>query len=103
MDPSFSEERSRIQIKIKYVFLCISGVKVQTGEHSSIQDAQAAVRLYTMVRTEWESAIREKHKGSFHGKKKPKNELNNKPSILSSIQKDLSSSGTRKYVDSDSD
>ena len=26
------------------------GVSVQTGEHSSVQDAQAAVRLYTMVR-----------------------------------------------------
>ena len=27
---------------------------VQTGEHSSVQDSQAAVRLYTMFRTEWE-------------------------------------------------
>jgi hypothetical protein len=25
-------------------------VTVQTGEHSSVQDAQAAVRLYTMFR-----------------------------------------------------
>ena len=27
---------------------------VQTGEHSSVQDSQAAVRLYTMFRSEWE-------------------------------------------------
>ena len=26
------------------------GVKVQEGEHSSVQDSQAAVRLYTMHR-----------------------------------------------------
>jgi hypothetical protein len=30
-------------------FFC-EGVTVQTGEHSSVQDAQAAVRLYTMFR-----------------------------------------------------
>ncbi len=30
------------------------GVSVQEGEHSSVQDAQAAMRLYTMFRKEWE-------------------------------------------------
>ena len=32
------------------------GVKVQTGEHSSVQDSQAALRLYTMFRKDWEAA-----------------------------------------------
>jgi len=31
------------------------GVKVQTGEHSSVQDSQAALRLYTMFRKDWEA------------------------------------------------
>merc|ERR1719187_534459 len=36
------------------------GVSVQTGEHSSVQDAQAAMRLYTMFRKEWEDSIEAK-------------------------------------------
>lgn len=36
------------------------GVKVQQGEHSSVQDAQAAMRLYTMHRKKWEKEIRER-------------------------------------------
>lgn len=38
------------------------GVKVQEGEHSSVQDAQAAVRLYTMFRRDWEKAVDERKK-----------------------------------------
>merc|ERR1712107_383771 len=61
------------------------GVEVQSGEHSSVQDAQATVRLYTMVRNEWE-----KQKGGHgRGKKKPKKELNNKSSLLTGVQQDL--------------
>ena len=30
-------------------------MKVQTGEHSSVQDSQAALRLYTMFRKDWEA------------------------------------------------
>ncbi|XP_074871693.1 RNA exonuclease 4 [Carettochelys insculpta] len=37
-------------------------VKVQTSEHSSIQDAQAAMRLYTLVKKQWEAAINAKSK-----------------------------------------
>jgi len=78
------------------------GVKVQTGEHSSVQDAQAAVRLYTLVRNDWEKEIKEKHKLSkFRGKKKVSKELNNKSSLLSGLQAELSSTGTKQYVDSD--
>ncbi|KAM3911551.1 RNA exonuclease 4 [Leptodactylus fuscus] len=39
----------------------ILNVKVQTGEHSSIQDAQAAMRLYTMEKKNWEAAIKAKY------------------------------------------
>ncbi|XP_067397963.1 RNA exonuclease 4 [Emydura macquarii macquarii] len=37
-------------------------VKVQTSEHCSIQDAQAAMRLYTLVKKQWEAAINAKSK-----------------------------------------
>lgn len=36
------------------------GVKVQDGEHSSVQDAQAAMRLYTMYKGTWEKEIKQK-------------------------------------------
>lgn len=36
----------------------ILSVKVQTGEHSSVQDAQAAMRLYTMEKKNWEASIK---------------------------------------------
>ncbi|XP_044161381.1 RNA exonuclease 4 [Bufo gargarizans] len=39
----------------------ILNVKVQTGEHCSIQDAQAAMRLYTMEKKNWEAAIKAKY------------------------------------------
>lgn len=39
----------------------ILNVKVQQGEHSSVQDAQATMRLYTMVKKEWEAEIKAKH------------------------------------------
>lgn len=35
----------------------ILGFTVQTGEHDSIQDAQAAMRLYTMYKKQWESSL----------------------------------------------
>ncbi|KAM8934325.1 RNA exonuclease 4 [Pelodytes ibericus] len=36
-------------------------VKVQVKEHCSIQDAQAAMRLYTMEKKHWEAQIKAKH------------------------------------------
>lgn len=41
----------------------VLGFAVQTGEHDSIQDAQATMRLYTMHKKEWESSLK------FRGKK----------------------------------
>ncbi len=47
------------------------GVSVQEGEHSSVQDAQAAMRLYTMFRKDWEKGEddqrRRKGKSSAEG------------------------------------
>ncbi|XP_003473045.2 RNA exonuclease 4 [Cavia porcellus] len=39
----------------------ILGVRVQQAEHCSIQDAQAAMRLYIMVKRDWESAAQRRH------------------------------------------
>ncbi|KAK3099220.1 hypothetical protein FSP39_001153 [Pinctada imbricata] len=38
----------------------VLGVQVQEGEHSSVQDAQAAMRLYTMYKKQWEKIIKSK-------------------------------------------
>uniref|UniRef100_A0A8C8EBD1 RNA exonuclease 4 n=1 Tax=Otus sunia TaxID=257818 RepID=A0A8C8EBD1_9STRI len=37
-------------------------VQVQTSEHCSIQDAQAAMRLYTLEKKKWEAAVKNKSK-----------------------------------------
>ncbi|XP_056587199.1 RNA exonuclease 4 [Triplophysa dalaica] len=36
----------------------ILSVQVQKGEHSSVQDAQAAMRLYTLVKKQWEAELK---------------------------------------------
>ncbi|XP_008068996.1 RNA exonuclease 4 isoform X2 [Carlito syrichta] len=38
----------------------ILGIRVQQAEHCSIQDAQAAMRLYVLVKKEWESMARDR-------------------------------------------
>jgi len=38
----------------------LMGVQIQKGEHSSIQDAQAAMRLYTLNRKEWEGSLKKR-------------------------------------------
>ncbi|KAM9069514.1 RNA exonuclease 4 [Sarcophilus harrisii] len=40
----------------------ILGIKIQQSEHCSIQDAQAAMRLYVMVKKHWEGIIKDKYK-----------------------------------------
>ncbi|KAI5253620.1 RNA exonuclease 4 isoform X2 [Manis pentadactyla] len=41
----------------------ILGIRVQQAEHCSIQDAQAAMRLYIMVKKQWESVAQDRRAG----------------------------------------
>ncbi|KAF7657508.1 hypothetical protein LDENG_00026270 [Lucifuga dentata] len=56
----------------------ILNVKVQQGEHSSVQDAQATMRLYTMAKKQWEAEIKAspKNKNSNKSERKPKSAKN---------------------------
>ncbi|XP_077594617.1 RNA exonuclease 4 [Stigmatopora nigra] len=49
----------------------VLNVTVQQGEHSSVQDAQATMRLYTMVKKQWEAEIKNGAKEQRE-KRKPK-------------------------------
>ncbi|NXT77181.1 REXO4 exonuclease, partial [Zapornia atra] len=51
-------KNSRPSLKL----LCerLLNVQVQTSEHCSIQDAQAAMRLYTLEKKKWEAAVKNK-------------------------------------------
>ena len=81
------------------------GVKVQTGEHSSVQDSQAAVRLYTMFRKDWEAAREAKQSANNRFKKKKKANVDKlEPSRLEKTKLALKSIGSRNlYCPSDSD
>ena len=81
------------------------GVSVQEGEHSSVQDAQATMRLYTMFKKDWEreivnlrskrAALAEKNPVSVSGKGQvPAKQT---PTAL----KSASMGGKPEYVDSD--
>ncbi|XP_036936499.1 RNA exonuclease 4 [Acanthopagrus latus] len=48
----------------------ILNVNVQQGEHSSVQDAQATMRLYTLVRKQWEKEIKESQQNKDSDKKR---------------------------------
>lgn len=60
----------------------VLNVKVQQGEHSSVQDAQATMRLYTLVKKQWEAEIKANQKNKDSDKKRerkpklPKNKGN---------------------------
>lgn len=57
----------------------ILNVQVQQGEHSSVQDAQATMRLYTMVKKQWEAELKAIRGGAFHkSPRKPKPPKNQK-------------------------
>ncbi|CAG5135527.1 unnamed protein product [Candidula unifasciata] len=50
----------------------VLGVSVQEGQHSSVQDAQATMRLYTMYRQKWEKQLRQDRKLGRNRKRKKK-------------------------------
>ncbi|XP_042604083.1 RNA exonuclease 4-like [Cyprinus carpio] len=55
----------------------ILNVKVQQGEHSSVQDAQATMRLYTLVKKQWEADLKAARAGQFQkSPRKPKTPKN---------------------------
>lgn len=43
---------------LKMLSAKLLGVKVQGGEHSSVQDAQAAMKLYMMHKRQWEKDLK---------------------------------------------
>lgn len=46
------------------------GIDIQEGEHSSVQDAQAAMRIYKTYKKQWEAYLRTRKMGGVDGKKK---------------------------------
>jgi len=84
------------------------GVSVQSGEHSSVQDSQAAVRLYTMHRKEWEAALEAKRTVSASNRKvkarkikKDKTEKNFAPKV--EVPQPEGKAKRAMYCDSDSE
>uniref|UniRef100_A0A8D0LAG8 RNA exonuclease 4 n=1 Tax=Sphenodon punctatus TaxID=8508 RepID=A0A8D0LAG8_SPHPU len=58
----FKQEVKSGRPSLKLLCEILLNVRVQTSEHSSVQDAQAAMRLYTLVRKQWEAALKDKAK-----------------------------------------
>jgi RNA exonuclease 4 len=86
---------------LKNLTATMIGVKVQEGEHSSVQDAQATMRLYTMVRKQWEEELTKKRvrnaEQNTAGKK-----ISEKPKVATATANKISSSRLL-YQDSDSE
>jgi len=76
------------------------GVKVQTGEHSSVQDSQAAVRLYTMFKKEWEAQRIAKKKETTS---KPAVNIKISPIKTTTLKSDSGDQKRALYCPSDSD
>jgi len=77
------------------------GVSVQEGEHSSVQDAQATMRLYTMFKKDWERDItHQRSKRAALSEKQPGGQAPPKPQTTSFV-KSTSMGGKPEYVDSD--
>ncbi|XP_068161539.1 RNA exonuclease 4 [Antennarius striatus] len=63
----------------------ILNVNVQQGEHSSIQDAQATMRLYTLAKKQWEAEVKasqKKNDSEKRIKRKPRFSKNNREKLL---------------------
>ncbi|XP_028287573.1 RNA exonuclease 4 [Parambassis ranga] len=60
----------------------ILNVKVQQGEHSSVQDAQATMRLYTLVKKQWEVEIKASQQNKdLHNKSERKPKVSRKKNL----------------------
>jgi RNA exonuclease 4 len=49
---------------LKNLAQTLLGISIQEGEHNSVQDAQAAMRIYTMYKKQWETDLKSKNKSS---------------------------------------
>lgn len=58
----FKQEVRSGRPSLKLLCETLLNVKVQTAAHSSIQDAQATMKLYTMAKKKWEASLKEKRK-----------------------------------------
>ncbi|NWR74760.1 REXO4 exonuclease, partial [Centropus unirufus] len=56
----FKERVKHSRPSLKLLCEKLLNVRVQTSEHCSIQDAQAAMRLYTLEKKKWEAAVKNK-------------------------------------------
>jgi RNA exonuclease 4 len=54
---------------LKNLAKTLLGITIQEGEHNSIQDAQAAMRIYTAFKKEWEKFLKDKKAGKKVDKK----------------------------------
>ncbi|XP_054850071.1 RNA exonuclease 4-like [Eublepharis macularius] len=54
----FRQQVKCVRPSLKLLCEKLLNVKVQCTEHSSIQDAQAAMRLYMMVKKQWEASLK---------------------------------------------
>lgn len=50
---------------LKNLAKVLLGISIQDGEHNSTQDAQAAMRIYTSYKKEWEQFLRDKKSGKL--------------------------------------
>ncbi|NXA49799.1 REXO4 exonuclease, partial [Nothocercus julius] len=58
----FRQRVKNVRPSLKLLCERLLDVRVQTAEHCSIQDAQAAMRLYTLEKRRWEAAVKDKSK-----------------------------------------
>jgi len=78
------------------------GVSVQEGEHSSVQDAQATMRLYTMFKKDWEREITiHRSKRAALSEKQPGGQAATPTKPQTTSYKSSSMGGKPQYVDSD--
>ncbi|XP_794891.3 RNA exonuclease 4 [Strongylocentrotus purpuratus] len=60
--PHFRELMKTKRPSLKKLAKTVLGVTVQEGEHNSVEDAQTAMRLYTLHRTAWEKSLKQRGK-----------------------------------------
>jgi RNA exonuclease 4 len=65
----YFRENGKMTPSLKLLAQKYLGISIQEGEHSSIQDSQAAMQLYNMYRKQWETGGGNKKSNRIHHKK----------------------------------